>query len=120
MFEKWSHLADFRNTKEDQWRVRAWLQAAVYVVDVDVGLAQARCDPSNLPRSVRKFDLDDFCLCACQLFAVQCFLGCRRIVYDESSHALPSYREGMKRENVHIAIGERPADFSERARPILH
>jgi hypothetical protein len=26
----------------------------------------------------------------------------------------------LKRENVHSTIGERLADFSERARPILH
>jgi hypothetical protein len=33
--------------------------------------------------------LDDFCLHVCQLLAVQHRLGCRRIVYDESSHAFP-------------------------------
>src|SRR3989442_1204529 len=36
----------------------------------------------KLPHRPGEIDLDDFCLCACQLFAVQCFLGCRRIVYD--------------------------------------
>ena len=36
-------LVDFRDAEEDQRRIRSRLQAAIYVVDIDVRLAQARC-----------------------------------------------------------------------------
>src|SRR5215469_9692955 len=54
------------------------------------------------------------------MLAVQHRFGCRRIVYDETSHAFPSDREGLKRENVYSAIGKRFAGFSKRAWPIFH
>ena len=62
--------------------------------------------PCDLAGPERKFGLDNFCFYVCQPLAVQ--------------HTFPSDREGLKRENVHSTIGERLADFSERARPILH
>jgi hypothetical protein len=120
LLKNWGRFVDFRDAEKDERRIRSRLQAAICVIDIDVGLSQARCYPRDLAGSVRKFGLDDFCLYVCQPLAVQHRLGCRRIVYDESSHAFPSDRERLKRENVHSAVGERPADFSERARPILH
>jgi len=93
--------------------------AAVCVVDIYVGLSQAGRNTGDLARPVRKSGLNDFCLYVCQPFAVQHRLGCRRIVYDETSHAFPSDREGLKREDVYFAIGERLAGFSKRARPTL-
>jgi len=43
-------------------------------------------------------------------------LGCRRIVHDEPSHALPSNREGMNPEDVYFPIGEPPTDLPERSK----
>src|SRR5260370_1641027 len=55
-------LADVRDTKKDERRIRTGLQTAICIIDVDVGLSQAGCYPRNLAGSVRKFALDDFCL----------------------------------------------------------
>jgi len=47
----------------------------------------------NLAGPVRNLGVDDFCLYVCQALVDQHRLGCRRIVYDESSHDLRSGRE---------------------------
>ena len=39
MFQEWSRLGDFVDTKENERCIRAGLQATVRVVDVDVGFA---------------------------------------------------------------------------------
>src|SRR4029077_12339511 len=113
-------LFDVRDAEEDQRSLRSALRAAICVVDIDTGLSQAGCYARDLAGPVRNFGVDDSYLYIRQSLADQHRLGCRRIVYDESRHALSSDREGLKRENVHSAVGERPADFSERARPIFH
>lgn len=120
MLENRHCLVDFRDAEEDQRHIRSRLQAAICIVDVDVGLSQARRYARDLAGSVRKLDLDDFRLYVSQLLGVQHRLGCCRIVCDEPSHALPSDREGLERENVHSAVSERAADFSEGAGPIVH
>src|SRR5712692_4125847 len=119
LLKNWGRLVHFRDAEEDQRRIRSWLQAAVRVVDVDVGLSQAGCCPGDLAGSVRKFDLDHFCLCAGDTLGIEGCFSSRRIVNDETSYSFPPDGERAQPENVHIAVGERPANFSERARLIL-
>src|SRR5713226_8064712 len=113
-------LVHFCDAEEDQRRIRSWLQATVRVVDVDVGLSQAGCYPRDLTGSVRKFDLDHFCLCAGDTLGIEGCFSSRRIVSDETSYSFPPDGERVQPENVHIAIGERPANFAECPRPIFH
>jgi hypothetical protein len=62
LFENRGRLADFRDTEENQRHIRMGLYAAVCVIDVDLGFAQARCYARDLAGFVRKFDLNDFSL----------------------------------------------------------
>ncbi len=56
LLKNWGCLADFGDTEEDERRIRPGLQTAVCVVDIDVGLSEARRHSGDLARSVRKFD----------------------------------------------------------------
>jgi len=48
LLKNWDRLTDFRNAEEDQRRIRSGLQAAVCVVDIDVGLLkQCGIDPEG-------------------------------------------------------------------------
>src|SRR5258708_27777419 len=59
LVQNWGCLADFGDTKEDDRYIGIWFQTAICVVDVDVGLSQARCHPRDLAGSMRKFDLNN-------------------------------------------------------------
>ena len=47
LLKNWCCLVDFCDAEEDQWRIRPGLQAAVCVVDIDVGLSQSGCYPRD-------------------------------------------------------------------------
>src|SRR5258708_5599010 len=61
LLKNWDRLVDFRDAEKDERRIRSRLQAAICVVDIDVGLSQARCYPRDLAGSVRKLGLNEFC-----------------------------------------------------------
>jgi hypothetical protein len=64
--------------------------------------------------------LDDLCHRAGDSLAIEgCFSG-RRIVHDETCYSLSTDGERVQPEDVHIAIGECPANFAERAGRIIH
>ncbi len=42
------------------------------------------------------------------------------IVHDEMHQTLAFGRRGLERDDVYVAIGERPAKLAESARPIFH
>lgn len=75
---------------------------------------------SDLARTVRKFDLDDLCFRAGDSLAIEgCFSG-RWTVHDETCYSFSTDGERVQPEDVHIAIGECPANFAERAGRIIH
>ena len=64
--------------------------------------------------------MDDFCLCAGDTLGIEGCFSSRRIVNDETRYSFSPDGEGVQPENVHIAIGERPANLAECPRPIFH
>ena len=77
MLKKCGRLADVRNGEEDQRRIRIGLQAAIRVVDIDVGFSSL----------IFRF----LPLCRGPL-VIECCLSSRRIVKDKTVTAFPGWR----------------------------
>ena len=59
--KNWDRPFDFRHAEEDQRSIRSGLQAAICVVDTDIGLPQSGGYARNLAGPVGNLGVDDFC-----------------------------------------------------------
>src|SRR5580704_11757832 len=113
MIQNYCRATYFRYSKNHQWRMRIRLNTAVCIVNVDIGVAKLRGGACQLARPVWKLDLNDLTFCVGYSFAVQDRTSGRRFVHDEAHKDRFLRRNRLKSHDVHLAVSERPADFSK-------
>src|SRR5260370_30224560 len=106
---------------EDQERcIGARLDSAVPVIDVDSRFAETCRSTRQLPWTMNEFHLCDLSLGVVRASAIEDRSGRWRKVQHEVDRALALLkREGLKRENLDVLIGDSLAELSKRSRPVF-
>jgi len=110
----------FRHSKYHQRCIRLGLDTTVCVVNVDIGVAEFGGGPCQFARPVRKLHLSNLSFRVTDSLSIQDRLR-RSVFVDDNAHQDCFLRgDGLKSQDVYVAVRERPANFSKRSRPIVH